>query len=54
MVVLCSDMGTPQQNITYLPLSDLPNAKIGRLHCLVIPAKLGDVEDSAIRRWGKE
>ena len=54
MVVLCSDMGTPQQNITYLPLSDLSNAKLGRLHCLVIPAKLGDVEDSAIRRWGKE
>ena len=54
MVVLCSDMGTPQQNITYLPLSDLTNAKVGRLHCLVIPAKLGDVEDSAIRRWGKE
>ena len=54
MVVLCSDMGTPQQNITYLPLSDLSNAKIGRLHCLVVPAKLGDVEDSAVRRWGKE
>ena len=54
MVVLCSDMGTPEQNITYLPLSELSNAGIGRLHCLVIPAKLGDVEDSAVRRWGKE
>ena len=54
MVVLCSDMGTPEQNITYLPLSELSNAEIGRLHCLVIPAKLGDVEDSAVRRWGKE
>ena len=54
MVVLCSDMGTPEQNITYLPLSELSNAEVGRLHCLVIPAKLGDVEDSAVRRWGKE
>ena len=54
MVVLCSDMGTPEQNITYLPLSELSNAEVGRLHCLVIPAKLSDVEDSAVRRWGKE
>ncbi len=53
MVVLCSDMGTPEQEITYLPLSDLSSAKVGRLHCLVIPAKLSDVEDSAIRSWGK-
>ena len=54
MVVLCSDMGTPEQNITYLPLSELSSAKVGRLHCLVIPANLGDVEDLAVRRWGKE
>ena len=54
MVVLCSDMGTPEQNITYLPLSKLSSAKVGRLHCLVIPANLGDVEDLAVRRWGKE
>ena len=54
MVVLCSDMGTPEQKIAYLPLSELSNAEVGRLHCLVIPAKLGDVEDSAVRRWGKE
>ncbi len=54
MVVLCSDMGAPEQNITYLPLSELSNAEVGCLHCLVIPAKLGDVEDSAVRRWGKE
>ena len=54
MVVLCSDMGTHEQNITYLPLSELSSADVGRLHCLVIPANLGDVEDLAVRRWGKE
>ena len=54
MVVLCSDMGTSEQNITYLPLSELAKAKTGRLHCLVIPASLGEVENSALMRWGKE
>ena len=39
MVVLCSDMGTPEQNITYCKLGDLSSAKMGRLHSLVIPAK---------------
>ena len=54
MVVLCSDMGTPQQNITYCKLSDLSSAKTGRLHSLVIPATPGDVEEMALERWGKK
>jgi diphthamide biosynthesis methyltransferase len=54
MVVLCSDMGTPEQNITYCKLSDLPSAETGRLHSLVIPAKPGDVEEMALNRWGKK
>ena len=54
MVVLCTDMGTSDQNITYLPLSELSGAETGRLHCLVIPAEPGDVELSALNRWGKK
>jgi len=54
MVVLCSDMGTFEQKIAYLPLRKLSAAEGGRLHCLVIPANLGDVEELALRRWGKE
>ena len=54
MVFVCSDMGTQEQNIVYLPMSDLSDVKSGRLHCLVIPASLGDVEEMAVRRWGKE
>ena len=54
MVVLCTDMGTPDQNIAYLPLSELSNANTGRMHCLVIPAEPGDVELSALNRWGKK
>ena len=54
MVVLCSDMGTLEQNITYCKLSDLSSAKTGRLHSLVIPATPGDVEEMALERWGKK
>lgn len=54
MVVLCSDMGTSKQSITYLTLRELADAKTGRLHCLVIPAEPGEVEFSALKRWGKE
>ena len=54
MVVLCTDMGTTDENISYLPLSELSSAETGRLHCLVIPAKPGDVELSALNRWGKK
>ena len=54
MVVLCTDMGTPDQSIAYLPLNKLDSAETGRLHCLVIPAEPGDVELSALNRWGKK
>ena len=54
MVVLCSDMGTSEQNITYCKLRDLSSAKTGRLHSLVIPAKPSDVEQMALNRWGKK
>ena len=54
MVVLCTDMGTSEQNIVYLPLEELSSAETGRLHCLVIPAEPGEVESSALNRWGKK
>ncbi len=54
MVVLCTDMGTSDQNIVYLPLAELGSAETGRLHCLVIPAEPGEVELSALNRWGKK
>ena len=54
MVVLCSDMGTKEQTITYAKMSELSNEKTGRLHSLVIPANPSDVEESALHRWAKE
>ena len=54
MVVLCSDMGTPEQSITYLSIEDLANAENGRLHCIIIPSEPSDVELTALSRWSKK
>ena len=54
MVVLCSDMGTSNQAIRYLSVSELEGAAEGGLHCLVIPAELSNVEVTALQRWTKE
>ena len=54
MVVLCSDMGTEKQSISYLSVDDLSNAKNGGLHCLTVPASPSDVEISALSRWSKK
>ena len=54
MVVLCSDMGTSEERISYLSINDLPKEPIGRLHCLVIPAEPSDVEVLALKRWTKK
>ncbi len=53
MVVLCTDMGTPNQSILYVPVSELGDAPEGGLHCLVIPADPGEVEAEALQRWTK-
>lgn len=54
MVVLCSDMGTEAQSISYLSVGELGEARTGRLHCLVIPAEPSDVEADALSRWTKK
>jgi len=54
MVVLCSDMGTASQSISYISVKELAAAKLGRLHCLVIPAEPSDVELKALSRWSKK
>ena len=51
MIVLCSDMGTSEQSISYLSINDLNNGPRGRLHCLVVPAEVSDVEFTALMRW---
>lgn len=50
-VILCSDMGTAQQNIVATTMGELAQEVGGRLNCLVFPAGLSDVEEKAIARW---
>jgi len=52
--ILCTDMGTNEQRIQFLSVGSLLTAPEGRLHCLVIPAELGEVERKALKRWSKE
>ena len=50
-IVLCSDMGTKDQSI-FVGLSDeIAKIQQGRIHCLIFPAKLHDVEADALARW---
>ena len=50
-VVLCADMGTPEQLIVATTLGALGNEKGGRLNCLIFPADTGEVEEKAVLRW---
>ena len=53
-VVLCSDMGTKQQNMIYTNLANLATLPGGAMNCLVFPASTSDVEEKALLRWLKE
>ena len=50
-IVLCSDMGTENARISVGPPAEISDVKSGRIHCLIVPAKLHDVEAAALQRW---
>ena len=50
-VVLCSDMGTPDQAMVSTTVGELEKEKGGRLNCLVFPASTGEIEEKALARW---
>ena len=50
-VVLCSDMGTPDQMMVTTTVGELDQEKGGRLNCLVFPASTGEIEEKALARW---
>lgn len=50
-VVLCSDMGTPAQNIKSTNLEALSQITGGSMNCLVFLGKMSDVEEKALLRW---
>ncbi|MAV43902.1 MAG: diphthine synthase [Euryarchaeota archaeon] len=50
-VVLCADMGTKDEKITYTTVAKLENMVGGRLNCLIFPAITSEVEEKALLRW---
>ena len=50
-VVLCSDMGTPDQALVTTTMGKLGHEKGGRLNSLVFPAGTGEIEEKALARW---
>ena len=50
-LVLCSDMGTEDARISVGTLDEISGVKGGRIHCLLVPANLHDVEEAALARW---
>ena len=50
-VVLCSDMGTPEQRIVSTTMGALSAEPGGRLNCLLFPASTGEIEEKALARW---
>lgn len=50
-VVLCSDMGTKDAAVSVGTPAQISEKEGGRIHCLLIPANLHDVEATALARW---
>jgi diphthine synthase len=53
-VVLCSDMGTQDQEIVFTTVGGLEHLEGGRLNCLLVPAWMSEVEEKALLRWKQE
>jgi len=50
-VVICADMGTKDEKITYSTVENLKNIAGGRLNSLIFPAITSEVEEKALLRW---
>ena len=50
-LILCSDMGTDEARIVSGSAKQIEAITDGRIHCLVIPAELHEVEEVAVARW---
>ena len=53
--ILCCNLGLSNQNITYAPLKMIEKGAgwndDALMGCLIIPAKLHDIEKVALERW---
>jgi len=50
-VVLCADMGTKAEKITYTTIAKLKEITGGALNSLIFPAITSEVEEKALLRW---
>jgi len=50
-IVLCSDMGRPEQRIFHGTLDEVQSINDGSIHCIVIPGRLDELEAEALTRW---
>ena len=50
-LILCSDMGTSDARIKVGKGNEIMQIEGGRIHWLVVPASLHDVEEIALSRW---
>ncbi|MEE2759353.1 MAG: diphthine synthase [Candidatus Thermoplasmatota archaeon] len=51
LLVLCSDMGTADARICVGDAGEVSEIVGGRIHCLIVPAELHDLESEALSRW---
>jgi diphthine synthase len=51
MFVLCSDVGTSESRLVCGTAEQISSVEGGRIHCLVIPGSLDELEELALERW---
>ncbi|MBJ23238.1 MAG: diphthine synthase [Euryarchaeota archaeon] len=52
--VLCSNLGTRNNQIRYSSLENLSKIELDGMHCLIIPSSLHEIESLALSRWEAE
>ena len=53
-IVVCTDLGTTNQNLWRGLLGFIENAPVGNMHCMIIPSYLSEIEEKALNKWAKE
>ena len=49
--VLCSNLGTNNQQIKYATLTQLSEIELEGMHCLIVPDSPHELESLALERW---
>ena len=52
--ILCSNLGTKNQQIAYSSLEKLSTIQLDGMHCIIIPSNPHEMELLALNRWKVE